>query len=289
MRCLSEKERKQVQEARASFQLAANRHCEGYPEEAKALATKAKLVQQQLLGPCSPSHLETLQLLIQISLVLKQASEGGRLALEMATICRQAYGVDSPRYADALCSLGALYASARIYDQAEVVLKQSAALRKRTQGDRSTAYASSLSSLGFLYCSRGEYKNAESVIREALTLCKELRLTLNPIYADCLQNLAVIYCRTEAYAEAEPLFREAVQTNEVFVSSRRHELIDTLRQFVVVLKKLGKVQEAKAYEERLQSLLGEDQAGGEGDMVAPGRGKTSDRSKPLVERSSSSD
>ncbi len=265
-RFLSESEREQIQEAFRLNQEANLQHLNGKWDQAREMALKAAEILKRLLGPCSPSHLESLQLLSGIAFAARQFPDAEQHMLELLAGCRQVYGIDSPPYAETEANLAMVWVFAGNYARAEDLIRHAAEIQNKHNGENSAQHAEVMSKLALLHLRQRDYSKAESLLRTLCKTCERCGQTLTPLYAACLQNLALCCQRQGKSAEAVPLYREVIQLNEMHIGVRRADLVNSLRDLVAMLKQQDKLEEAREHERRLEQLLNEGKAE---DQAAP--------------------
>jgi tetratricopeptide (TPR) repeat protein len=118
---------------------------------------------------------------------------------------------------------------------------------------RSLEAARLLDRAGWYLDNRARYTEAEPLCRQALSICEQHLGPEHPLTAQGLHNLAVSYYEQGKYAEAEPLFKRALAIRTQ-VLKEGHPLTQSTRQwYALLLRKLGREQEATALETQGQT------------------------------------
>lgn len=107
-------------------------------------------------------------------------------------------------------TMGAVYTSLGLYEQAAGLLKTALQLRREVFGDKHLEVAKSLDRLGQVLKLMAEYPEAEKLDREALTMRRELLGDENVETAHSVYQLADVLGRMGDFAAAEPLIRESI-------------------------------------------------------------------------------
>jgi tetratricopeptide (TPR) repeat protein len=107
-------------------------------------------------------------------------------------------------------TMGIVYTSLGLYEQAESLLRTALERRSALHGSRHVEVAASLDRLGEVLKLKAEYDAAETMHREALVLRRALLGNTHVDTARSVYELADVLGRKGDYASAEPLFREAL-------------------------------------------------------------------------------
>ena len=109
--------------------------------------------------------------------------------------------------------------------------------------------AKALQNMGFFYLASAEPEKAEAYFQRTLDLQRELLGAGHPAIVDSLVGLADAKARSGKYHEAEALYRQALEIAEDRELSNQ-QLVRVLGKLVEVLEKMGRMDEARVYQER---------------------------------------
>ena len=109
-------------------------------------------------------------------------------------------------------TMGTVYTSLGLYDQAVSLLQSALDKRKALYGEKHLAVAQSLDRLGEVLKLKAEYERALPMYRQALALRREMLGNEHVDTARSAYELADLLGRMGEFAAAEPLFREALTT-----------------------------------------------------------------------------
>ena len=99
---------------------------------------------------------------------------------------------DQPRIqADLMDTIGLVYGSLGLYDQASPLAEEALAKRREILGDEHVELAQSINNVGALLGYKGDYAGAEQMHREALAMRRSLLGETHKDVAESLNNLAV--------------------------------------------------------------------------------------------------
>jgi tetratricopeptide (TPR) repeat protein len=107
-------------------------------------------------------------------------------------------------------TMGTVYTSLGLYDQAIPLVRKSFALRRDLWGPSHPEVASSLTHLGEVLTLKSDYDEAEQRLREALAIRQQVFGKGSTEAAETLTQLARVLKSKGKYAEAEPLIRDAL-------------------------------------------------------------------------------
>jgi tetratricopeptide (TPR) repeat protein len=120
-------------------------------------------------------------------------------------------------------TMGTVYTSLGLYDQAVALLQSTLDRRKALYGSKHVEVAQSLDRLGEVLKLKAEYEAAEALYREALAQRRELLGNSHVDTARSMYELADVLGRKGDYAAAEPLFREALALHSELRGARSKE------------------------------------------------------------------
>ncbi len=109
-----------------------------------------------------------------------------------------------------MVTMGSVYRSLGLYDDAVALLEASLEERRATLGPEHTLVADAMNELGQLQLARGEYARAEPLLRDALAMRTTLLGDDDLAVAETAYLLAEVLRETARYGEADPVYREAL-------------------------------------------------------------------------------
>jgi len=107
-------------------------------------------------------------------------------------------------------TMGTVYTSLGLYDQAERLMRDAVGNRQELFGNEHAEVASSLSHLGELLMLKGELTEAEVNLRSSLGMRQRIHGRNSAEAAEALMLLADVVTRQGRYEEAEPLIQDAL-------------------------------------------------------------------------------
>ena len=124
-------------------------------------------------------------------------------------------------------TMGTVYTSLGLYDQAVSLLESALEKRKSIFGDEHLEVARSLDRLGEVLKLKAEYDRALPMYREALELRRDMLGDEHADTARSVYELADLLGRKGEFAEAEPLFREALAVRRKLAGAQGRETART--------------------------------------------------------------
>jgi tetratricopeptide (TPR) repeat protein len=125
-------------------------------------------------------------------------------------------------------TMGVVYTSLGLYDQAVALLQSALDKRKALYGGKHVEVARSLDRSGEVLKLKAEYDPAEQMYREALALRRELLGNAHADTARSIYGLADVLGRKGDFEAAEPLFREALALHRQLLGERSKETAQSL-------------------------------------------------------------
>ena len=161
-----------------------------------------------------------------------------------------------------MTTMGQVFQSLGLYDQALPLLKSALETRRKTLGREDPDVASSLEYLGYLWIAKGDYAAAEPLLQESLSLRRALLGEGHPDVATSLATLGELSYGKGDLAAAEDHYRRSLEIRRQAFGDARIEVADSMNDLAVTLKAKGDYAEAESmYRESLamrRRLLGED-------------------------------
>ena len=141
-------------------------------------------------------------------------------------------------------TMGTVYTSLGLYDQAVSLLRSALAKRKALYGEKHLAVAQSLDRLGEVLKLKAEYDRALPMYRQALALRREMLGNEHVDTARSVYELADLESRMGNFAEAEPLFREALTLRRKVNGANSPEVAQSLEGLALNLFDQGNYKDS---------------------------------------------
>ena len=141
-------------------------------------------------------------------------------------------------------TMGTVYTSLGLYDQAVSLLQSALDKRKALYGEKHLEVARSLDRLGEVLKLKAEYDRALPMYRQALALRREMLGNEHVDTARSVYELADLESRMGNYAEAEPLFREALTLRRKVNGANSPEVAQSLEGLALNLFDQGNYKDS---------------------------------------------
>jgi tetratricopeptide (TPR) repeat protein len=141
-------------------------------------------------------------------------------------------------------TMGSVYTSLGLYDQAAALLRSALDRRTALYGDRHLEVARSLDRLGEVLKLKADYEPAEQMYRDALAMRREMLGNEHVDTARSIYELADLLGRMGNFAEAEPLFREALELQRQLIGEKSAEVAQSLEGLALNLYDQGNYVDA---------------------------------------------
>jgi tetratricopeptide (TPR) repeat protein len=141
-------------------------------------------------------------------------------------------------------TMGTVYTSLGLYDQAAGLLRSALEKRRALYGEKHLEVARSLDRLGEVLKLKAEYEPAQKMYREALAMRREMLGNENVDTARSVYELADLLGRMGEFPQAEPLFREALALRKKLFPARSPEVAQSLEGLALNLYDQGSYQDA---------------------------------------------
>jgi tetratricopeptide (TPR) repeat protein len=141
-------------------------------------------------------------------------------------------------------TLGTVYTSLGLYNQAVSLLQSALDKRKALYGEKDLAVAQSLDRLGEVLKLKAEYDRALPMYRQALALRREMLGNEHIDTARSVYELADLQSRMGDIAAAEPLFREALTLRRKLTGAKSPEVAQSTEGLALNLFDQGNTEEA---------------------------------------------
>ena len=141
-------------------------------------------------------------------------------------------------------TMGTVYTSLGLYDQAVSLLQGALDKRKALYGEKHLEVARSLDRLGEVLKLKAEYGRALPMYRQALALRREMLGNEHVDTARSVYELADLLSRMGDFAQAEPLFREALTLRRKLSGAKSQAVAESIEGLALNLFDQGKFEEA---------------------------------------------
>ena len=143
-------------------------------------------------------------------------------------------------------TMGAVYTSLGLYDQAVSLLASALEKRRALYGEKHVEVARSMDRLGEVLKLKAEYEPAQRMCRDALALRRELLGNEHVDTARSVYELADLLGRMGDFAAADPLFREALALRRKLLGARSPEVAQSLEGLALNLYDQGSYRDSVA-------------------------------------------
>ncbi len=151
-------------------------------------------------------------------------------------------------------TIGEVYTSLGLYEQATPMLEGALTLRRNAHGDDHPDVAESLSNLATLYYYQGKYAEAEPLLQRALAIREKALGPDHPEVAKSLNGLASVYAEKGKYAKAEPLYQRSLAIQEKALGPDHPDLAIGLNNVALTYYDQGKYAEAEPLLQRALTI-----------------------------------
>ena len=141
-------------------------------------------------------------------------------------------------------TMGAVYTSLGLYDQAVPLLRSALDKRRALYGDKHLEVARSMDRLCEVLKLKAEYEPAQRMCREALAMRREMLGNEHVDTARSVYELADLLGRMGDFTAAEPLFREALTLRRKLFKARSPEVAQSLEGLALNLYDQGNFQDS---------------------------------------------
>src|SRR5688572_6823992 len=141
-------------------------------------------------------------------------------------------------------TIGAVYTSLGLYDQAVPLLRSALDRRRALYGAKHLEVARSMDRLGEVLKLSAQYEPAEKLYREALAMRREMLGNEHVDTARSVYELADLLGRRGEFTQSEPLFREALELRRKLLPARSPDVAQSLEGLALNLYDQGSYQDA---------------------------------------------
>lgn len=168
---------------------------------------------------------------------------------------RNAPQPDPENTAVALCDLAMVYKYRGKFSQAEALLRQALAILEENFGPDHPMLSVALCPLGSALAREGKYREALSVTERTWRILGQDPRVAEPDRINTMSTLGMLYSLTGQFREAEFYGKEAVAKAEAIYGPDHSRLGWHLANYAMILKRMGRKDEAKAVEQRSTAIL----------------------------------
>ncbi len=151
-------------------------------------------------------------------------------------------------------TIGTVYRSLGLYEQAGSILEKALRLKRAKYGDNDISVADTLHSLGVVYDDQGKYEEAASLFRQSLDIRSAKLGPDDPEVARSLNSLAIVRWNQGKYDEAEPLLERSLAIKEKALGPDDPSLANTLINLGVLKDSQQKYDEAETLFKRALAI-----------------------------------
>ena len=220
--------------------------------EAGSLLRKALDIRRRVLGPDNP---ETVQSMIELSVITTPHSEGVQLLRDAVEIRRRTLGPHNP---DTLVPMGLLAGWLAVQGQlseADELARQVMDIRSRVHVPDSEATNDSLSYLAAVFVQEGKFSQAEQLNRQILDFRQRRLGADHPKVLVAEGDLAGVLSKEGQWSEAELLLRHRVEAGRRIFGPDHFYQTTAESSLAAVLGEEGRYEEAeRLYSEALETL-----------------------------------
>ena len=146
--------------------------------------------------------------------IAEKYTEALPIAERYAEGMKAQYGVESPKYANALSSVARLYVKLSRLTDAEPLYKQALAIDEKVLGPYHADVAGDLANLGLFYLDADREADAEPLMLRAVAVVERVRGRDDFGLINPLLGLAALYERRGQYAQVEQIYKRLLASAE---------------------------------------------------------------------------
>ena len=163
---------------------------------------------------------------------------------------------DHPEVADLLGNLALLCHKRGKYADAETVHQRALLIREKCLGPEHPRVATSLNNLAALYREQGNYEEARKHWDRSLAIVEKAWGPEHPKTALRVSNLADLFYLQGEYDRSEQFFQRLLAILEKGCAGKRPDVMESLKNYLALLRKGHRKKEALQVETRVQALFG---------------------------------
>ena len=222
-------------------------------ERAEEFLERALAIQEKVLGPDHPDVGRTLSQLGNASSRLDKTEAAYSYDLRALEVLEKALGPDHPEVSRVLSNAGYHLFRMGRYEEARLPLERAVGIDAKVFTHDHAYAASRLTNLGLVYWKLGRLDDAIPLFERATGIRDRVLAPTHPHRATSIWGLANVYRDQERFVEAETLYRQALEIRANALPPEHPEMVDALREYAVLLRRLGRDEEAAALEARIPS------------------------------------
>jgi non-specific serine/threonine protein kinase/serine/threonine-protein kinase len=157
-----------------------------------------------------------------------------------------------------MLTMGEVYASLGLYEEARPLLERSLALRREKLGENHADVGASLNGLGRFLDEMSKYEEAKGVLEEALVVRVA---ALGPNHLDVAatcNNLAIVSCKLNDYETASAMWNRALRIKETVLESDDPSIGLTLNNLGILHRMMGEYETSRDYYARALEIREKD-------------------------------
>ena len=166
------------------------------------------------------------------------------------------FGSDHPDLAYNLNNLAATYGRMEQPEKAVDYFKRSLAIREKSLDPDHYLIASSCSNLAIAFLNLEVPEEAEQYVNRASDIYQKIYGQEHPSFLSCNSLMASVYKLRKEYGKSEELFKDILSIAEKALSPDHRVLGEIYGDYSLLLKEMGRDQEALDFEERSKKILG---------------------------------
>lgn len=237
--------------AQSYYSLAKLYHSQEKYDQAQSLLEKALTIQERSLGESHPQVASTLSMLAKVYQGQHKFAQAERMSLRALLIRETISGANHPHVATILNNLVEMYHVQGRYIEAMPLIARTLRIHEQSLGPNHPHMAYSLNNQAKNAFLRGDYIQAESSYKKALAIREQYLGTHHSRTAFNYYHLAQLYVTIERFEEAEVFYRNALSIWERTFGPDHPAVIRVLKEYIHLLRKLGRVSEAQLLEIRI--------------------------------------
>jgi serine/threonine protein kinase/tetratricopeptide (TPR) repeat protein len=222
--------------------------------EAEPLLERSLTIKERTLGPDHPDLASTLINLGVLKHSQRKYEEAEAFFKRALTISEKELGSDHPDLGTILNNLAALYEDQDRPAEAEPLYLRSLAIWEKALGPDHPDVAIAVHNLANLYRNMGRYSEAEALYLRSQAVWEKKLGPEHPYVGIGLREQANMYRDQGKYAEAEPLYVRSLRIFEKNPEENRLNTAETLENYILLLGKMNRAEEARGLEVRLKTL-----------------------------------
>ncbi len=240
--------------ARSLNSLAIVRWNQGKNAEAEPLLERSLAIKEKALGPDHPDLANTLINLGVLKHSQRKYDEAETLFKRALAISEKNLGADHPDLGGILNNLGSLYEDQGRRAEAEPLYTRCLKIWEKALGTEHPDVAIAVHNLANLYRNLAKYAEAEPLYLRSLAIFEKTLGADHPYVGISLRERANLYRDQGKYAEAEPLYLRSLAIFDKSPGENQPNLAETLENYILLLRKINRPQEALKLESRLKTI-----------------------------------